>query len=342
MADQVTRFYIVHGEDALEVEEFVATLRARMIEGTDPAMADLNTSTFDGATASIGDVFNAAMSVPFLAERRLVIANGWLSWLERSGAGNTGKKTLKEIAARLDDLPDFARLVFVEKQALKDSNPVLKAGLKQGAGGYVKACRQPQNMRAWLDQRAAHYGATLDPGAKEALVALFGAEKEKNLAAADNELFKLAAYVGTERPISEADVAALTRYVPEQSIFDMVDALGKRDGATALALLHDLLAAEKDPKSSALGIFAMIVRQFRLLIQAREHLDRGGGRGAALASALRIHKYPAGKIETQSRNFSLADLEAIYRTLLDLDRRIKTGQIDPVLALDTFVAALAH
>jgi DNA polymerase-3 subunit delta len=147
--------------------------------------------------------------------------------------------------------------------------------------------------------------------------------------------------VGERATITEADVAQLTHYVPEESVFALVDALGQRDGRTAARVLHQLLDAERDTTSGAMGLFAMIVRQFRLLIQAREFLAMGRGRGPALAKELRVHKFVAGKLEKQSRNFTLEDLEAIYRRLLDLDRRIKTGKIDPVLALDTLIAGLS-
>ena len=50
----------------------------------------------------------------------------------------------------------------------------------------------------------------------------------------------------------------------------MVDAIGNRNGREALLRLHRLLEDE-DPHP----VFGMIVRQFRLIIQARECLEHG-------------------------------------------------------------------
>ena len=322
-------FYLFHGDDIFTLEEDVANMRARM--GDDPATADLNTVSFDGKTASVADVFNAVSALPFLSDKRLCIVDGWLTWLSRSGAGKTGKDTLAQIAEQLPGLPDWARLVFVERETLKDTNPIVKVA-REDPRGYIKTFRQPRDPLGWIQARAAHYGAEIDGRAAQALAGLIG----QDLIRADNELFKLAAYAGPGQTITETHVAALTTYVPEESVFEMVDALGRRDGQAATRLLQRLLE-DADP----LSLMGMIVRQFRLLLQAREHLDLGGGRGQALAQALHVHSFVAGKLETQSRNFTLADLEDVYRHLLELDRSIKTGKIAPDLALQTLVARLS-
>lgn len=329
MAQATPTFYVFHGDDLFAIEEEVARMRQRM--GEDSADAALNIITFEGRTAEVADVFNAASALPFFADKRLVIVTGWLGWLGRSGAGKAGQETLGRIVEQLPRLPDWARLVFVEKEPLPEDNPVLRLARSEPRG-YIRTFRLPQNPARWIVQRAEHYGAAIEPGAVQALALLFS----DNLVAADNELFKLAAYVGEGRPISEADVAALTPYVPEESVFEMVDALGRRDGRTATRVLHRLLE-----KGDPLALLGMVVRQFRLLIQAREHLERGAGRGTAMGRALGVHRFVAEKLEVQSRNFSLEDLEHIYHTLLDLDRRIKTGEIEAELALDVLIAGLS-
>ncbi|GAB4573022.1 MAG: DNA polymerase III subunit delta [Anaerolineae bacterium] len=321
--------YILHGDDIFTLEEEVAAMRARM--GDDPATADLNMASFDGRTATLADVFNAVSALPFLSDRRLVIVDGWLSWLSRSGAGKAGKETLEAIAAQLPNLPDWARLVFVERTLIKDSNPVLKAA-RSDPRGYIKTFRQPQNPLKWIEARAAHYDVAIEGRAASVLAELASGD----LLRLDNELFKLAAFVGAGETITTEHVAQLTTYVPEESIFAMVDALGRRDARTAARIMQRLRS-----DTEALSLLGMIIRQFRLLLQAREHLDLGGGRGPALAQALHVHSFVAQKLEQQSRNFELDDLEAIYRHLLALDREIKTGQIDPDLALDMLVARLS-
>jgi DNA polymerase III subunit delta len=97
-------------------------------------------------------------------------------------------------------------------------------------------------------------------------------------------------------------------------------------------VLHRLLS-----ETDAGSIYGMVVRQFRLLLLTWEILDQGG-KQADVARELKLHPYPSGKLIDQVRNFSIQDLEAIYRRLLDIDIAVKKGEIDTVLALDMFIA----
>ena len=116
----------------------------------------------------------------------------------------------------------------------------------------------------------------------------------------------------------------------------MVDALGRRDGRTAAQTLHRLLEAGEHP----LGLLAMVVRQFRLLIQVKE-LRTEGASSQEIANALGLHPFPASKLHNQANHFTAAQLETVYRHLLDTDVAIKSGEIEAEVALDLLVAGLA-
>jgi DNA polymerase-3 subunit delta len=303
-------------------------MRAQM---GDPATAEMNISVFDGKTTAAGDALAAASSIPFLSDKRLVIIEGMLTWLTRKGAGNAGKTQIAELVEGLPHLPDFARVVFVEPGALSDHHPVLQLA-KTDPAGYHKNFDPPRDPARWITQQARQtYGTEIDMRAAVALAGVIG----EDLRAADSELAKLAAYVGGERPISEADVALLTPYVAEVDVFEMVDALGRRDGATAARLLHRLLEND-DP----LRLFGMMVRQFRLLILAREYLN-DGGTPKQIGKAIGVHPYVGEKLGQQVGKFTLDQLEQIYHYLLETDIGIKTGKVDGVLALDLLIAGIS-
>src|SRR5207237_1046212 len=52
-------------------------------------------------------------------------------------------------------------------------------------------------------------------------------------------------------------------------------------------------------------------------------------------------KFTANKCEALPRHFSLAQLQTIYQRLLEADQSIKTGQADPLLAVDVLIAEIA-
>lgn len=309
-------FYIVHGTDDLGIDEAVKKFRAEMGNSTE---ADMNTSEFDGTIASVPEVVNAVSSYPFLADRRLVIVKGML----------TRKGDVKEqLQESLPNLPDYARLVFVERAKLPDNNAIIK--LAKTANGHVLLFESPKDPVAWIIKRAkSEYKVQIDNRAAIALAAVVG----DDMRLADNELIKLVSYVEPGQPITEDDVAALTPYVPEANIFKMVDAIAEGRGQVALELMHRLM---RDKKQDAFSIYGMVIRQFRLLLMMKA--VRGGENPAQV---LKVKPFVADNLKRQARIFSDEQLERIYRALHETDIKIKTGTIDPELALDLFVASVA-
>ncbi len=328
MSRAAPTFYVFHGDDEFSRKAEVKNMRSRM---GDEGMAELNITTFDGKSASAAEVVAAASALPFLSDKRLIIVEGMLTWLTRKGGGKAAKAEIEVLTNRLPTLPETARLVFVEPETLNDSNPILKLA-KNDPHGYAKAFNPPQDASHWISKQVEAYGGKIEPRAAAALAAVVGTD----MRAADSECIKLVTYVGTERTITEAEVRLLTAYVAEAGIFDMVDALGRREGARALALMHRLL--DEQPPLSLLG---MINRQFRLLIQTREVLDAGGNSSDLLKLSEIRSPFVAQKLAQQARNFTLEQLEGIYRYLLDTDYGIKTGRVADTLALDLLVAGLS-
>lgn len=340
-------FYLLHGDDSISRDAALTHMREAMDED-----GGLNRAEFDGAQASVAEVLAAVRSLPFLAEKRLVIVKGMISHVTRK------KAEVDRLIAELPGLPAYARLVFYETEPLDIGNKLLKAAQEMD-NAYVRYFSAPENLRDWLRMRAQAYGAEINPRAAAAISDLLSYDEHSRqargrnaarrraamqaraqaLLAADNELHKLVCYVDGEREISEEDVAALTPYVPQANVFEMVDALANGNGGWALELISQSL--RDDPSDPGFRLFALIARQFRLLSMTRDHLDRGGGQGGAIAQAVGVSPFVAGKLATQSRRFQAAQLDAILKRLQRYDQEMKTGRIAPRLALDLLVTSLA-
>ncbi len=345
------RLYLLHGPDEFAAAEYLAALKDKL---GDPGLAALNTSLLDGRTVTLPEVRTVCDSLPFLTARRLVVVEGWLTrLLSRSSAagepeedgeaeaepeagdarpalGGSARDTLAALVAYASQMPETTALVLVEPRDLPPRNAVLKAA-SQSEWGLVKhfPLVKGEALARWVRARAKAAGGEFSRPAAEAL-----AEVEDDPRALGNEINKLLAYVAYVRPVEVEDVQALTTLGSEAVIFDLVDAMGQQRGPQAMRLLHTLLATH-DP----FYILSMIVRQYRLLLQARELLDARATEGE-VSAALRLAPYPTGKVCSQARNFTLPELEGIYRRLLDYDVSIKTGQMEAGAALDILVGAL--
>ena len=85
----------------------------------------------------------------------------------------------------------------------------------------------------------------------------------------------------------------------------------------------------------------MVIRQFRLLLLAKEHLTTGGTPGSIASDLSVFARFVAQNLARQTRAFNVEQLENIYRALLDNDYKMKTGRIKPELALDLFITSIA-
>ena len=96
--------------------------------------------------------------------------------------------------------------------------------------------------------------------------------------------------------------------------------LESRHRRSAAELLQSKIADGTEPEY----LFAMIIRQYRLLIQVKE-LTEAGKKPPEISRILNIHGFVSGKLYQQSQNYDLAQLEQIYSHLLEVDVGVKTG-----------------
>lgn len=287
-------------------------------------MLELNTSRFEGNMV-FAELRRVCDSMPFLAKWRVVLVKNGLT-------ANPPKEFQEPLLAYLPHLPETTRLIFLEASQLPAGNKILKFA-EQTKTGYVRLFTRPEgsNLERWIRQRAERLGNPISPRAVQLLIVNIG----NDLAILSGEIEKLALYNGSGQTIEADTVQLLCPYVAEASIFDLVDALGGRNSRKAADLLHQKLSDGTDP----FYLFAMFIRQFRLLIQVKA-LAESGEKVPAISKAVGIHSYVAGKLFQQTQSFSLAQLEQIYRHLLEIDVGVKTGRSEIVTALHLFLAAL--
>jgi len=332
-------FYILHGEEEFTRQEEVAKLRAQVMA---QGMGDLNICYLDGRRVSLAELVNACSTVPFLAERRLIIVEDLLQRLEPRKRGRDvedadeapaapDSEYAKQLLAYLPQLPPHARLVFLEHRTLSAKNPILQYAQKDRQG-YTRLFGVPDDdrLQEWVQQRARDKGASIAREAAQLLIASAG----HDMRSLDAELEKLAAFADYGRPITTEDVRALVVAWQESDVFALVDSLGLRNRQLAMQQLHALLANQ----ANELYLLTMIARQFRLLIAAKDLAEEQGLRGAELKRELGVsYDFIVKKLLTQSQRFQEHELVEIQRRIVELDQAIKTGQIEGLLGLELLV-----
>ncbi|GAB4569413.1 MAG: DNA polymerase III subunit delta [Anaerolineales bacterium] len=319
--------FLLYGND-----EFAITRKLKDFESefSDPTTADMNTTHLEARTMTENDLNNAVNAMPFLAPKRLV-------FIAYPSAKFTKPDARKKFQEFLEKSPNTAKVILydtVEKPKDAEKHWLVKWGEKHKPHVKMQAFFLPQqrDMPGWIINEAKNQSGQIEPAAAARLAEMVGVDTRQ----AGMEVAKLLAYVNWERPVRGSDVEAVCIVTSQQSVFDFVDALSQGNAKVAQKLLHRLLENE-DPFS----LWGMVVRQFRLLIQAREILDARGNKDD-VARALSVHPYVAEKTTGQANRFSMEALEGIYHRLLRIDEQVKTSQITLDLALDTLVVELAR
>jgi DNA polymerase-3 subunit delta len=317
--------YFLFGND-----EFAITRKLKEFESDfpDPTSAGMNTARLDGRSMDENDLNNAVNAMPFLAKRRLVL-------LQNPSSKYNAPAARKKFLEFLERAPETARLVLFESLEPKEVEKhwLVKWAEKNTKLIQTKAFMLPRlkDMTGWIVNETRSQGGQIEPRAAEMLKDMVGVDTRQ----AGMEIAKLLAYVNWARPINAQDVETVCIVTSQQSMFDFVDALANGNGKSAQHLLHRLLESEDE-----FALWGMVIRQFRLLIQAREILD-GRGNQNDVARTLGVHPFVAEKTTQQAARFSIDSLEYIYRRLLAIDEGVKTSQLTLDLALDTLVVELA-
>jgi DNA polymerase III subunit delta len=314
-------FYLFHGNDTYSRDEYVDGLLAKQ---GDPDMVSLNTTRLD-SRLTFSELQQACDALPFLAPARIVLVHDLL-------ASVPDKAFMEKLEAYLPRLPETTRLLFLESQPLPENHRIIRLAAKEETG-HVKRFDRPEGagLERWVRDHVAAKGGRMAPQAAQLLAANVGSD----LDALSNEIEKLVIYKGSEDLIEVADVLLLSPYVAEANIFELVDALGGRQGPSAARLFQDKINEGVDP----FYLFSMFTRQFRLLLQTK-YLLEAGEQPVGIAGQLKVRPFVAEKLARQARGYSMEQLEQIYRRLLEVDVDAKTGRADLLTSLHLLVAGL--
>jgi len=328
--------HVLIGEDDFSVRQALEEIKKGI---GDQSALMTNTTELDGRQVTVEQLKNACETVPFLAEKRLVIVEGLLDRFEPRGRpvrkksvrSNNGQDDLKEIAECVSRVPDFTDLVLIDGR-INDRNPLLNE-----LSGTAKIRSFPllnqARLKQWIERRVSEVGGSISPQAVDLLMRFVG----NDLWTMSNEVDKLALFTG-ERRIEESDVRAVVSYAQEANVFAMVDAIMEFRVGIAQELLQQLLNRGAAPAQ----LLVMLSRQVRIIFQIKEMRSRKKTRNEIQSKLGLTSDFVLRKAWGQADKYTPARLREVYHRLLETDRSIKTGKYDGELALNILIAGLGQ
>lgn len=304
--------YLLYGEEDYLKKLYKGRLKKAMTAEGDT----MNFTYFEGKQTNPREVIDLAETMPFFAERRVIMLE------------NTGffKNAAPELAEYIKEMPDTSYLIFVESEVDK-RNKLFKA--VKSKGRPVELGRQDtQTLIKWILGNVRREGKQITSSTVQYLVQKVGSDME-NL---EKELEKLFCYTLEKDCIEISDVEEVCTPHIENQIFSMVDAVASKQQKKALNYYYDLLALKEPP----MRILFLLARQFRILLEVKE-LTGKGYPGKEIAQKAGIPPFSVKKYLAQARVFSAGVLRAIMEAAAQTEEDIKTGRLTDVLAVELFL-----
>ena len=303
--------YLIYGEEEFLKNSYKNKLRTAIV-GDDP----MNFSRFEGKGLDIDELIRLADTMPFFAERRLIL-------VEDSGFFKGAQEALN---GYLPSMPKSTCLLFVEREVDKRG----KLYKKVKAMGYAAemARQNVSQLSKWAGTILAKEGKKITGHTMELFLGMTGDDMEN----IRMELEKLIAYTLGRDVITDEDVEAVCTVRVSNRIFEMVAAIVNRQTKKAMNLYEDLLTLKEPP----MRILFLIARQFNQLLQVGELMEKGMDR-SAIALRLKLQPFVVGKVMPQARQFSREQILSYVNLCVEAEEAVKTGRLSDLLAVELLI-----
>ncbi len=308
--------YLLYGEEAYLRHQYRDKLKGALCSEGD----DMNISRFEGKGISGVEVADLAETLPFFADRRVIV-------IEESSWFKNGADGFEE---KLKQFPDTTFIIFVESEV--DKRGRLYKTVKDI--GYAAEMQTPKDkdLLAWIVIQCKNEGKQIMEAAAKYLVEQAGA----NMNMLQMELEKVFSYVADSDMIRLEDVQEICSNQAENQIFDMLDAIGNQNREKALALYHDLLAL----REPAMRILYLLTRQIHILLQVSE-MTRLNMDNSSIASKVGIPPFTVGKYKSQIGHFSYTELIQMLEQCQEVDAGIKRGRYQDVIGVELLIVGFS-
>jgi DNA polymerase-3 subunit delta len=312
--------YVLHGDEAFLRRQVYPALDALLLGDAD---ADFARTVYPGVTAEWSAIRADLDTLPFLSPCRVVVIDQADPFVT-----NYRQQLEKYVAA-----PAKSGVLILDVKAWPSNTKLAK--LVPDAAIIVCKSPAPQAVAKWaINWAKSHHGKKLDGDAAGWLVDLAGPE----LGLLDQELAKLAVYVGDRATINREDVDQMVGRGRAAETFKIFEAIGAGQPAEALAILERLFEQGEEPLK-VLGAFSWQLQ--RLARAARLHRI-----GRPLPTAIEdagFQPWARDRVEKQLRHLGRRRLDRIYDWLLDANQAMKsTGALPEQVVLERLVVQLAR
>ena len=308
------KVYLIFGDEPYLIRAYKNKLKQSII----PEQENMNYAYFDSLPDNIEAITGFADTMPFFGDRRLVI-------LDKTSAA----KKDNGLADYIPSIPDTTTMIIVEDEIDKRSK-LYKAVQKYGCVMELKKLSM-QDIKLYVVSRLKKAGKGITERDCEYLIESVG----EDLNTLMNEVDKCIAYSGDGKAVDRKCIDTVCSMQIENKVFDMVDAMIRKDGSTAFRLYGDLLSL----RENAFGIMAIIRKNYLRMLMVRELMDEGCSYGE-IASRAKMPDWLVKKEAAKVREYKRETFEKALNTIVNTENDIKIGNISEQMGMELMIKKL--
>ncbi len=318
----------LYGADSFRSRRLLQEMKTKFIKDTDHDSDSLG--LVDGQTTDLKEINEKINTGSLFTKKRMVIIEDIFK--------NKKTKIFTEILPYLKKAEtDEEKIIIFHDSELNEKGSMLKADAKKLFAFLLKQkyVQEFQRLKdagllSFIKKEAEMNGKEIGMPAATEIIKRTGG----NLWLISQGL-KKASLSNEGKTISIEAVKEMTAEIFEENIFALTDALGGKNKKLALQILEEQYSAGVSDEY----LIAMLIRQFKILVQINAALD-SRLTPDSIASKLKIHPFVAKKGVAQVRNFSKQQLLNYLNKLIQLDFSSKTGGGNIKVELTMLIAGL--
>lgn len=216
-------------------------------------------------------------------------------------------------------------LVFVENDV--DKNNLYKVVEKNGCVCNFEK-QKPVELCKRLKGICNAYKVNVDATTLNYLIESCGTSLQDLI----NEIRKQIEYVGENGTITKATIDLLAVKQFESIIFDLTDNLGRKNISEALKVLKNLIYAKEPIQKIFITLYGHFKKLYITKIAINEKLNIAESLNLKPNQTFLVNKYTM-----QSKYFKEEELRKILQEFINLDYKVKSGQIDINVGLESIL-----
>ena len=315
----------LYGADTYRSHQALQKMKEKFVKERDPQELNLQTIAVDDLAPEA--VIEQLFTAPFLAEKRMVVLPGLLEF---------GSKELHALfldVIKEERLPTDTIVLVLDgevKPRAKASKALQKI-LQEQPYSISHTEMKSFEKKQWIINILQTLGSQADTAALQVL-----SEQVVPLYQLVHILDQLVAYTDG-KSITVDDVALFLSPSIDDNIFHLVDVAISGDKSQVFKLIEEQYRNGKD----AMYIFSMLLRQYRIMLDIADALDRGISlSGGGAAKGMGLHPFVLKKTIPLVQRLSFETISKKYADLLEIDIKIKTGKGSAEELVSVFVGKI--